>query len=68
MIFFFLNACSWSPQTLPDWHFQFTPCYEVGQLGEHHCGRGIRVAFRLDCEPLHGFEIGDGNPLYLVRV
>ena len=43
-----------------DRHFQLTPCDEVGQLGDHRCGRGIRAACRLDPEPLHGSEIGDG--------
>jgi len=43
-----------------DRHFQLTPCDEVDQLGDHRCGRGIRAACRLDPEPLHGIEIGDG--------
>src|SRR5258705_7527179 len=43
-----------------DRHFQLTSCDEVGQLGDHRCGRGIRTACRLDPEPLHGIEIGDG--------
>ena len=43
-----------------DRHFQFTACNEVGQLGDHRCSRGIRPACRLDSEPLHRIEIGDG--------
>ena len=46
-----------------DRHFQLTPCDEVGQLGDHRCGCGIRAAFRLDSEPLHGIEIGNGVDL-----
>ena len=36
------------------------PCDEVGQLGDHRCGRGIRTSCRLDPKPLHGSEIGNG--------
>jgi len=44
-----------------DRHLQLTACDEVSQLGDHRCGRGIRTACRLDPEPLHGFEVGDGG-------
>jgi hypothetical protein len=43
-----------------DRHVQLAPCDEIGQLGEHRRGRGVRAACRLDAEPLHGSEVGDG--------